>query len=181
MGAMRSLRNGTWGMVGGAIALALVVGSSRPIVATEPEAIEQAVERGVNEKRAAHHLSPLVHADDLSRVARLHSEEMAREGRMAHETRDGRGPADRVFEARIPYRRLAENVATAKGHRDPVRVVVSGWMDSSGHRANILDPNVAETGTGVAVGKDGTVYFTQLFLARAEGEPTRKARRKRGS
>jgi uncharacterized protein YkwD len=65
--------------------------------------------------------------------------------------------------AGLGFREVAENIASNRNVDDPVRTAVEAWMDSSGHRANILNPRVAETGLGVAVDGDGTLFFTQLF------------------
>ncbi len=62
---------------------------------------------------------------------------------------------------------IGENVARNRGYDDPVAIAVEGWMKSRGHRRNILG-KYDVTGVGVAEANDGTLFFTQVFAARAE-------------
>jgi uncharacterized protein YkwD len=85
----------------------------------------------------------------------------------------GRTISHRGFDARlenirkrIPVRAAAENVAAAKGEKDPARTVVEGWTKSAGHRKNMLG-DFSLTGVGVAQSKDGTYFFTQIFVKSA--------------
>ncbi len=52
---------------------------------------------------------------------------------------------------------------------DPVAAIVDGWVNSPGHRANLLHPHMRRTGVGIALDDGGVLYFTQLFL---QPEPT---------
>jgi uncharacterized protein YkwD len=58
---------------------------------------------------------------------------------------------------------VAENLYKCRGVDDPLVAAVEGWMESKGHRKNILGVEYTHTGVGIAVGADGTIYFTQLF------------------
>lgn len=127
-------------------------------------ALEREVVVGVNAMRAEHGLGPLTVDEALSRVARAHSEDMARREFVEHRNPDGLAAADRLARAGIAYRSMAENINMSRGHRHPARVAVEGWMGSPGHREAILSPGFATTGVGVARGADGKIYFTQLFL-----------------
>ena len=60
---------------------------------------------------------------------------------------------------------FAENVAYSYGFNDPVKIALDGWLESKGHRENILSNNV-ETGIGVAISQEGEFYITQLFAKR---------------
>ena len=82
-----------------------------------------------------------------------------------HEDPRGRKPADRVTSAGVSWTRVTENLAMNSGMDDPVASAVQGWMESPGHRANILDPAVTHTGVGIAEDEDGGYAFTQLFVA----------------
>ena len=63
-------------------------------------------------------------------------------------------------EFNISYRTAGENIAY--GQRTP-QEVVTGWMNSPGHRANILNANFGKIGIGVYQASNGTIYWTQLF------------------
>lgn len=127
------------------------------------ESWARATAEQVNRKRTAHGLRLLSWDPELAVVAREHSEEMAREGYLAHQDRAGLQPADRIRRAGIAFRAAGENIARGRGHRDPIMRAIEGWMESPGHRAAILDGDFERTGVGIAVAEDGTVYFTQLF------------------
>lgn len=119
------------------------------------------VHRQVNEFRREHGLKPLTLDPIISAEAREHSAEMARSGK----TISHRGFNQRLEDIRkkIPYRAAAENVAAAVGYEDPARTVVEGWKKSPEHRKNMLG-DFSLTGIGVAQGKDGTYFFTQIFI-----------------
>ncbi len=132
-------------------------------IPTDLRGLERETERRVNEARREHGLAPLSTSRKLQAVARAHSEDMARSGYFSHRSPDGVGPADRFRARGIAYRKVAENIAENRGAEDTVAAAVEGWMRSPGHRANILDPEVTETGVGIAVDRDGSIFYTQLF------------------
>lgn len=121
----------------------------------------------INEQRAAHGLQPLQPAQDLSAVARHHSQDMLARDYFAHQSPDGRDLRYRIARQGISnWRYLAENIAYNSGYDDPVTAAVEGWMNSPGHRKNILNPKLAESGLGVAVSDSGRIFFTQVFATR---------------
>jgi uncharacterized protein YkwD len=122
---------------------------------------EQAVFEAVNAERKKANLPALVVNPTLQRVAREHSANQAKQQKMAYEL-SGKTPADRVKEAGYRYSRVAENVAM--GQPTPAEVMKS-WMNSSGHKANILG-DYAELGVGLAKDAEGRLYWTQLFGTR---------------
>ena len=79
---------------------------------------------------------------------------------MAHEL-DGKKPKDRVKEAGYDYSWVGENVAY--GQNTPLSTIFQGWMDSKGHRENILRKEYEELGIGIAKNDKGEVYYTQVF------------------
>ena len=93
-------------------------------------------------------------------MAQAHSEDMAKRGFFAHNNPDGATPFDRMKRAGITYRAAAENIAA--GQRTAEEVVDS-WMNSSGHRANILNASYTKMGLGIAYGGSYRVYWTQDF------------------
>jgi uncharacterized protein YkwD len=112
----------------------------------------------VNEARAGAGCAPLVADDALAAVARGHSADMRDRDYFSHDTPEGLSPFDRAEEAGIGYAR-AENIAF--GQPDAA-AVMDAWMDSAGHRANILDCDLTKLGVGVAEGPGGP-WWTQLF------------------
>jgi hypothetical protein len=121
----------------------------------------------VNQERAAHGLAPLAASSELQSAARGYAGAMAGGGFFAHNGPDGSTPASRVEAA--GYRGwswVAENIAA--GQRSPEQVMTS-WMNSPGHRQNLLSPSAREIGIG-HVEQGGTKYghyWVQNFGARA--------------
>jgi uncharacterized protein YkwD len=94
-------------------------------------------------------------------AARNHSIDMAKKKYFSHTGQDNSDPGDRLQRAGYdPRGGWAENIAY--GYRTP-EAVMNGWMNSEGHRRNILDCNLTTLGVGVAKAKDGTLYWTQDF------------------
>jgi uncharacterized protein YkwD len=128
-------------------------------------AMESETERAVNRMRLQHGLPALVPSTALTGVARAHSDDMVRRRYFDHRDPDGLKPADRVKAAGVPASRVSENLAMNAGVDDPVTRAVDGWMESPGHRRNILDPQVTHTGVGIAEDDEGGYTFTQVFAA----------------
>jgi uncharacterized protein YkwD len=128
---------------------------------TADEKAEKALLELLNKARAEKKLPPLRANPVLTKVARAHSANMAKQGKMSHEL-DGKNPAKRVLEAGYDYRSVGENVAWSE--RDgPVADVHAGWMKSKVHRDNILAAKFQEVGIGLAHSAKGEVYITQVF------------------
>jgi uncharacterized protein YkwD len=96
----------------------------------------------------------------LTRVAQAHSQDMADHNYFAHESQDGRSPFDRMTAAGYTYSTAAENIAA--GQRTPA-AVMDAWMNSAGHRQNILNCRLTQIGVGVATGGSYGIYWTQDF------------------
>lgn len=129
--------------------------------------VEEQVFQAINQIREANSLSPLQLKKDLSLVARGHSEDMAAHDYFSHVSPTGERLPSRIARGGVVgWSRLAENIALNQGYADPVAIAVRGWMNSEGHRHNILDRNLSETGIGVAVDAQGKIYLTQLFAKR---------------
>lgn len=140
--------------------------SSTPTLSEATE-IERRAFESTNAARLQHGLAPLVWDPALCRMARIHSENMVRQGYFAHETPDGAGLRDRAHSAGIPhFRILGENIAYNQGYDDPGAFAVERWLISPGHRANILSNEFAESAIGTFIAPDGTVYLTQEFIKR---------------
>jgi uncharacterized protein YkwD len=121
---------------------------------------EQAILDETNAVREKNKLLALKPNHVLFRAARDHSANMAKQGKMEHNL-DGKSPADRLTALGYRYQYMGENIAAGEGWMPAG--VVAGWMDSQGHRENILKREFREIGIGIARGKDGTLYYTQVF------------------
>jgi uncharacterized protein YkwD len=137
--------------------------SSDPFI-REIEKLEQECHSEVNRLRAANRVAPLSLSDDLRWAARAYSRRMAEEGFFSHTDPEGRMIRDRLAEAGVKWRSLGENIASNKGYVNPVAACMRGWMDSSGHKRNILNPEFDNTAIGVWIAADGTFFFTQIFI-----------------
>ncbi|WNV74868.1 CAP domain-containing protein [Geodermatophilus sp. DSM 44513] len=127
------------------------------VPAGDPTA-EAAVVVLVNQARAAAGCAPVTADPALAAVARAHSADMRDRDYFSHTSPEGLSPFDRAERAGIDYSR-AENIAY--GQADAAEVV-EAWLDSPGHRANILDCDLGRLGVGVAEGVGGP-WWTQLF------------------
>lgn len=119
---------------------------------------ENEVVRLVNEKRAENGLSKLTADWELSRVARYKSQDMKDNNYFSHTSPIYGSPFDMIKNFGISYRTAGENIA--KGQSTP-QAVVNAWMNSSGHRANILNASFKKIGVGFV--KNGK-YWTQMFI-----------------
>ncbi|MFJ5733035.1 CAP domain-containing protein [Streptomyces paradoxus] len=113
-----------------------------------------------NRERARAGLAPLAPDPLLTTAAQAHSADMVARAFYAHTAPDGSQPWDRAAAAGSTRRAIGENIAC--GQRSPADVV-EGWMNSPGHRANILKPGFTHIGIGFAGGGRAGTYWTQLF------------------
>jgi uncharacterized protein YkwD len=129
--------------------------------------IERRAFEQTNRARVQNGLRLLVWDSELCRMARVHSEKMAQRGFFSHETPDGMQLKERArANGILHFRVIAENIAYNKGYDDPGAFAVERWMISSGHRANILYIGFQASAIGSYVSPDGSVYLTQIFIAR---------------
>jgi uncharacterized protein YkwD len=106
---------------------------------------------------------PLQWDGRLAEVARLHSEEMAREGYFGHEGLDGSQPSNRVSRAGIQWRSTGENIAKCRDVAEAEAIFMDEPKFRQNHRGNILNASYTHIGVGIARGPDGTLYITQEF------------------
>ena len=119
---------------------------------------EAEVIRLVNEIRQENGLKPLTTNWELSRVARYKSQDMLDNRYFSHTSPTYGSPFQMIKAFGLSYRSAGENIAM--GYSTP-QAVVNGWMNSSGHRANILNASYTQIGVGyVAQGH----YWTQMFI-----------------
>lgn len=116
----------------------------------------------VNQERAASGLKALTLHEGAQAVARLKAEDMAENGYFSH-TSPTYGSAFDMLSARgIAYTSAGENIAAGQ---KTASSVMNSWMNSSGHRANILGSQYTSMGVGYAVSASGKPYWVQVFLA----------------
>jgi len=162
--------------------------SKLPRTAISVPDLEKSIHALINRERAAHGLSPLDWDEALTRIARGHSKDMADRGYFSHDSPEGRDFSYRYLRQgytcalRIgnPIHTGAENIAFLSRYRSITMIngvaypdwntaeqiavsVVQGWMNSPGHRKNILTPHWLNQGIGVFISTDDKVYITQNF------------------
>ncbi|MBT1098276.1 CAP domain-containing protein [Streptomyces sp. Tu102] len=113
-----------------------------------------------NRERARAGLRPLAADPALTTAAQSYSADMAARAFYSHTSPEGTQPWDRAAAAGSRMRAIGENIAC--GQRSPAEVV-EGWMNSPGHRANILKRDFSHIGIGFAGGGPAGTYWTQLF------------------
>ncbi|MFP7735687.1 CAP domain-containing protein [Priestia aryabhattai] len=122
---------------------------------------EQKVVDLVNQEREKQGLKPLTLNKELSDVARIKSKDMMDKGYFDHNSPTYGSPFDMMKQFGIEYTTAGENIA--KGQQSP-EDVMNAWMNSDGHRKNILNPDFTEIGVGYV--KGDTTYWTQQFIGK---------------
>ncbi|WP_069625731.1 CAP domain-containing protein [Streptomyces niveus] len=135
---------------------------ARPLTPHGLAAVASDVVALTNAERTAAGLRPLAGDPGLTVAAQAHSDDMVALGFYSHTSPDGRQPWDRAAAAGCAHRGIGENIAC--GQRSAAEVV-RGWMNSPGHRANILKPDFTHIGIGLRGGGEMATYWTQLFGA----------------
>lgn len=133
---------------------------ARPLTPDGLAGVAAAVTDLTNRERARAGLPPLAADPLLTAAAQAHSADMVARDFYSHTAPGGSQPWDRAAAAGSTRRSIGENIAC--GQRSPGEVV-EGWMNSPGHRANILKPGFTHLGVGFAGGGRAGTYWTQLF------------------
>lgn len=128
------------------------------IAENEQQTVEEEVVRLVNVERAKQGLSPLTIDWELSRVAKYKSQDMHDKNYFSHTSPTYGSPFDMMKKFGISYTAAGENIA--KGQKTAA-AVVKAWMNSEGHRANIMSTKYTHIGVGYVA--DGN-YWTQMFI-----------------
>ena len=117
-----------------------------------------------NSCRAINGEEELKYSKRVSKVARLHSEDMATKNYFSHDSADGRTLKDRIDEGNLTYRAIGENIAA--GERMSVYDFNNGWYNSRGHRSNMLLEDFTHIGIGLAYDAHSRYlfYVTQDYL-----------------
>jgi len=138
-------------------------GQSLNIPSNNYQSIEQQVVNLVNTERAKAGLKPLVSDWELARVARFKSEDMRDNRYFAHNSPIYGTPFQMMKSFGINYRAAGENIAAGQTTAESV---MQAWMNSAGHKKNILDPNFTHIGVGYAKGGSYGHYWTQQFMSK---------------
>lgn len=132
--------------------------TNKPEVDTENQTFAEQVVALVNEERTKAGLNPLTLDKEIEAAALVRAKEI--EISFAHTRPDGRSFGTALKDRGITYKGAGENIAW--GQRSP-QEVMNAWMNSDGHRANILNPRFTKIGVGYYQNTAGRNYWTQLF------------------
>lgn len=127
------------------------------------KSIEQQVIDLTNQQRVNNGLKPLTVDWEVSRVARYKSVDMRDKNYFSHESPTYGSPFTMLTNFGISYRSAGENIAA--GQRT-AQEVVTAWMNSAGHRQNILNASYTHIGVGYASGGSYGTYWTQMFISK---------------
>lgn len=114
----------------------------------------------INKQRAANGLSPLKENSELQRVARIKAQDMVNNNYFSHTSPTYGSPFDMIRSFKISYNTAGENIAGNSSNSG----AVTAWMNSSGHRANILNSSFNQTGIGVVTGSKYGKIYVQMFI-----------------
>lgn len=128
-----------------------------PPAVSAPINVSQDCTALANNARAAKGLAPLTIDSRMTTAAEAHSIEQAQRQKMTHTGRNGSNAGQRLTVLGYSWSTWGENVAA--GQADCASVM-SAWMNSSGHRANILNPAFVNIGMGAVKGPNGVIYWT---------------------
>lgn len=118
-----------------------------------------------NAERQRIGLAPLVLSTTLNSAAQRHAEDLVRNGIFSHTGSDGSQPSDRALDAGYPFRYVGENIAAGGS---TASMTMQQWMNSAGHRDNILKPEYTEVGFGY-VADENTPY--RYYWVQVLGSP----------
>ncbi len=136
--------------------------TTRPAAPSGGSAVVSDVIRLVNAERKKAGCGSLAGESRLHAAAQKHSDRQAKQNSMSHQLPGEASMGDRVTAEGYRWGGVAENVAA--GYTTPASVM-DGWMNSSGHKANILNCGYKHIGVGVKKSSQGTLYWTQVFAS----------------
>jgi uncharacterized YkwD family protein/spore coat assembly protein SafA len=131
-------------------------------IPTQDSSYEQQVIKLVNAERAKAGLKPLKENWELSRVAEFKSADMRDKKYFDHNSPTYGSPFTMIKNFGISYKTAGENIAA--GQKTPEEVMKS-WMNSPGHKANILNAGYTQIGVGYVTGGSYSTYWTQQFIS----------------
>jgi len=122
---------------------------------------EQQVFELVNKERSARGLATLKYSNDVAYVARLKSQDMIDKKYFSHTSPTYGSPFEMMEKFGLRFSAAGENIAYGQ---KTAAEVMNAWMNSAGHKANILSTAYTTMGVGVAKAANGTLYWTQEFI-----------------
>ncbi|MBC8014814.1 MAG: serine protease [Sporomusaceae bacterium] len=131
--------------------------SSTGVAAAEKRAFDL-----LNADRVRNGLQPLKLNSQLTALGGRYAQDMINRNFFSHYNPEGQSPFDRMQQAGISYGHAGENLAINSN----VDTAEKAFMNSPGHRANILSPNYTEVGVGVRYDAKGSAYVVQEFISR---------------
>ncbi|AKA69545.1 spore coat assembly protein SafA [Clostridium scatologenes] len=123
--------------------------------------IENKVISLVNSQRSKVGLQPFKTNWELSRIARYKSQDMINKNYFSHTSPTYGSPFNMIENFGIKFSAAGENIAMGQRTAEEV---MNSWMNSPGHRSNILNPSYTEIGVGLAKNANGQCYWTQMFI-----------------
>ncbi len=139
----------------------IIPGQKISIPNIDVKTMENQVIKLVNQARVNAGLQPFTANWELSRVARYKSQDMANKGYFDHTSPTYGSPFTMMQNFGIKFTAAGENIAM--GQRT-AQEVMNSWMNSPGHRGNILNPSFNQIGVGLAKNSNGMCYWTQQFI-----------------
>ena len=147
--------------------------------------VERATLCLLNAERGERDLRPLQVNWRLARAAERHTEDMVEHRYFGHDSRNGSSFSDRIratgYLSRVGSWVVGENLAWGSGTQGSAEAIVRAWMNSPGHRANILNGRYREIGIGMTLGSprggDGATYATEFGAVTRRATASRRTRR----
>lgn len=121
----------------------------------------EAVLKLVNQERKKAGVSPLTLSDKLTSIANTKAKDMADKGYFSHQSPTYGSPFDMLKQFGVSYSYAGENIAAGQKSAEEV---MNSWMNSSGHKANILNKNYTQLGVGFYRGGEYGTEWVQLFI-----------------
>lgn len=125
--------------------------------------VEKEVVHLVNIEREKRGLQPLTISPQISDIARKKSNDMKIHNYFDHQSPTYGSPFEMLQQFGVSYSSAGENIAAGQ---QTAQEVMNGWMNSEGHRANILNPSFTHIGVGTVTGGNYGIYWTQLFISK---------------
>jgi uncharacterized protein YkwD len=161
------------GLIGGLLAVGLLAiltkggggdkggAAPKPVTPGNNSSDEKVAVELMNQDRAENGLPPLKVNSSLTRLAGNYAQDMINRGFFSHYNPEGKSPFDRMQAAGIGYKTAGENLAI----NSSVAAAEKAFMNSSGHRANILNSTYTDVGIGVRYNAKGQAYVVQEFIS----------------
>ncbi len=142
-------------------------GPYRPEAKADLQQVRKQIVERTNTFRKEHKRASLERNEKLDQAAQAFADYMARTGRYGHSA-DGNAPQERIAKQGYESCMVAENIATrfqttGFGTDSLAEGLMQGWIESPGHRENLLRPHVTQTGVGIAVAESGVYFAVHLF------------------